>query len=184
MIRASKAIKVVITLATAVAFTPAHSQGQVFICTDADGQKLYQQTPCSAQQKTVGSRDVVVVDPPPPRPAETARPANQRQYQEPAQMPAQPATPMPARQVAAFGYTCSAAGESWISRARCPATKRVAVTSPMTGHTMQGAFVTGTATQWQDAPVSERPLSKREYCSESSRLDPSDGVYERNVLGC
>ncbi len=94
----------------------------------------------------------------------------------------QPTSPTTSRQNEVAGYECSGGGRTWVSRTPCPATTHKATPVSISGPGSAGL----SGTIWEDVPVNQESLEKRDYCNKSKQLKPDSGasIYERNKMRC
>jgi len=161
----------------------AHA-GTLYVCEGPGGVKAYQDTPCPAKAKTVGTGTFKSTPYAPPPVQRVAAPVDAAPAPVAALQSAVAAAPP--RPV---GWLCQAGARRWLQFSRCPDTYMRAAAADMNGFDAQsGRFIHGTGTVDMPTPVESQPLTRAGVCLAAG--DPSvqihhsgsSDVYERNVL--
>lgn len=167
----------------ALAWAGTAHAATLYVCEGPNGVKAYQDTPCAAKAKTVGtstfkSSPYAPPATPPPREDETTAQTSQA-----------PPAPLPAVAAEPVGWICTAGPRRWLQFSPCPATYMRPSAASMDGFNAQtGQFMHGTGTVNIPTPVESQPLTRAGVClaagdhSVQIHHSGSSDVYERNVL--
>lgn len=164
----------------------AHA-GTLYVCEGPNGVKAYQDKPCPAKAKTVGTGTFKSTPytpsprPPPPDPAEVAPDVS------PQRMAPQPRVAEAVADPTPVGWICEAGQRRWLQFSPCPATYMRAAPVHVDGIIADtGSPMYGTGTIRVPAPVQSTPLNRSGVCAalgDRSIRVPHSGssdVYERN----